>query len=239
LRVQRTSSWQRSPTKALLLGLIITLAAIVAYSAYITVQISGLRQLQSELVDRNRKDSLQLLRLQNDLNSVALAMRDMLDTSEPYPLSAWSAQFDRLKGDLGAALGLEEENAEARRTPEQRNYLRQQLTQFWDAMDRMFALARNGKEGEAREQIRLSLQAREAALSTAVSRLLVENNEGEQEAAAQIEAIYNRVQRQVYLFLAATLVAIVSTSLYLIRTNKEVFARLATLSEQRSELAQK
>jgi hypothetical protein len=219
LRVQRTSSWQRSPTKALLLGLIITLAAIVAYSAYITVQISGLRQLQSELVDRNRKDSLQLLRLQNDLNSVALAMRDMLDTSEPYPLSAWSAQFDRLKGDLGAALGLEEENAEARRTPEQRNYLRQQLTQFWDAMDRMFALARNGKEGEAREQIRLSLQAREAALSTAVSRLLVENNEGEQEAAAQIEAIYNRVQRQVYLFLAATLVAIVSTSLYLIRTN--------------------
>ena len=239
MRVQRTSSWQRSPTKALLLGLIITLAAIVAYSAYITVQISGLRQLQSELVDRNRKDSLQLLRLQNDLNSVALAMRDMLDTSEPYPLSAWSAQFDRLKGDLGAALGLEEENAEARRTPEQRNYLRQQLTQFWDAMDRMFALARNGKEGEAREQIRLSLQAREAALSTAVSRLLVENNEGEQEAAAQIEAIYNRVQRQVYLFLAATLVAIVSTSLYLIRTNKEVFARLATLSEQRSELAQK
>jgi signal transduction histidine kinase len=239
LRVQRTSSWQRSPTKALLLGLIITLAAIVAYSAYITVQISGLRQLQSDMVDRNRKDSLQLLRLQNDLNSVALAMRDMLDTSEPYPLSAWVAQFDRLRGDLDAALRLEEENAEARRTPEQRNYLRQQLTQFWDAMDRMFALARDGKENEAREQIRLSLQAREAALSTAVSRLLVENNEGEQEAAAQIEAIYNRVQRQVYLFLAATLVAIVFTSLYLIRTNREIFARLATLSEQRSELAQK
>jgi signal transduction histidine kinase len=179
------------------------------------------------------------LRLQNDLNSVALAMRDMLDTSEPYPLSAWAAQFDRLKGDLDAALRLEEENAEARRTPEQRNYLRQQLTQFWDAMDRMFALARDGRENEAREQIRLSLQAREAALSTAISRLLVENNEGEQEAAAQIEAIYNRVQRQVYLFLAATLVAIVFTSLYLIRTNKEIFARLATLSQQRSELAQK
>jgi hypothetical protein len=106
LRVQRTSSWQRSPTKALLLGLIITLAAIVAYSAYITLQISGLRKLQSDMVDRNRKDSLQLLRLQNDLNSVALAMRDMLDTSEPYPLGAWAAQFDRLKGDLDAALRL-------------------------------------------------------------------------------------------------------------------------------------
>src|SRR3984957_19634516 len=149
------------------------------------------------MVDRNRKDSLQLLRLQNDLNSVALAMRDMLDTSEPYPLNAWAAQFARIKGDLEAALHLEEENAEARRTPEQRNCLRQQLTQFWDAMDRMFALARDGKQEAAREQIRLSLQAREAALSTAVSRLLVENNEGEQRAAAQIGEVYTRVQRQV------------------------------------------
>ena len=146
----------------------------------------------------------------------------------------------RLRGDLDAALRLEEENAAAQRTPEQRNYLRQQLTQFWDAMDRMFALARNGKEDEAREQIRLSLQAREAALSTAVSRLLVENNEGEQQAAAQIERDLQRAcSGRCILFLAATLVAIVFTSLYLIRTNKEIFARLAALSEQRSELAQK
>ena len=61
------------------MGLIITLAAVVAYSGYITRQISGLRELQNNLVDRNRKDSLQLLRIQNDLNSLALAMRDMLD----------------------------------------------------------------------------------------------------------------------------------------------------------------
>ncbi len=83
----------RSPTRGLFLGLVITLAAVVAYSAYITRQISGLRELQNNLVDRNRKDSLQLLRIQNDLNSLALAMRDMLDNDEPYPLTAWSAQF--------------------------------------------------------------------------------------------------------------------------------------------------
>jgi len=65
---------QRSPTTGLLFGLIITLAAVVAYSFYITVQLHGLRRLQSDLVDRNRKDSLQLLRVQNDLNSIALAM---------------------------------------------------------------------------------------------------------------------------------------------------------------------
>lgn len=237
--MRKASSSQRSPTTGLLLGLIVTLAAIVAYSAYTTVQLSGLRKLQSDLVDRNRKDSLQLLRLQNDLNLVALDMRDMLDAGEPYPLSAWTAQLDRIRGDLDAALQLEDQYAEARRTPEQREYLRKQVAQFWDAMDRMFVLARDNKENEAREQIRVSLQAREAALSTAVSRLLVENNEGEQQAAARIEQIYSGVQRQLYLFLAATLIAIVLTSLYLIRSNRAIFARLATLSEQRSELAQK
>jgi signal transduction histidine kinase len=235
--VQTTA--ERSPTTGLLLGLIITLAAVVAYSFYITVQLSGLRKLQSEMVDRNRRDSLQLLRVQNDLNSVGLAMRDMLDASEPYPLTAWSAQFERIREDLHVALDLEEQLAGALRTAEQRNYLAQSVAQFWDAVNRMFRLAAQGKETEAREQIRLTLQARQESLSTAVSRLLVQNNEGEEQAAGRIALIYDGVERQVYLFLGATLTAIVLTSLYLIRTNRIIFARLAALSEQRSELAQK
>lgn len=237
--MQKAPSSQRSPTTGLLLGLVITLAAVVIYASYITVQLSGLRKLQSDMVDRNRKDSLQLLRIQNDLNSIALAMRDMLDAGDPYPLTAWSAQFDRIHEDLNAALSLEEQFAGANRTPEQRLYLTQSLAQFWDAVNRMFAFAANGKEKEAREQIRLSLQARQQALSTAISRLLVENNEGEEQAAARIAQIYAGVQRQLYLFLSATLIAIVLTSLYLIRTNRRIFARLAELSGQRSELAQK
>ena len=112
-----------SPTLGLFFGLIITLAAVVAYSWYITRQISGLREMQNNLVARNRKDSLQLLRIQNDLNSVALAMRDMLDTSgNPYPLTAWSDQFQRIHEDLNDALRLEEQVAVAGRTPEQRQY---------------------------------------------------------------------------------------------------------------------
>jgi signal transduction histidine kinase len=83
------------------------------------------------------------------------------------------------------------------------------------------------------------LQARQAALSTAVARLLVENNEAEQQAAQHIGEIYDRVQRQVYIFLTAILIAILLTSLYVMRSNRRLFAHLATLSEQRSELAQK
>jgi signal transduction histidine kinase len=235
--VSRPSSPDRSPTLGLLLGLLITLSAVVAYSAYITWQVTGLRQLQAELVDRNRKDSLQLLRIQNDLNLLAVAMRDMVSSDEPYPLTAWSAQFQRIRTDLDDAMQLEAGFA-ASRTPEQSAFLTANFNQFWDAVDRIFALARDGKEKEAREQIQLSLQERQAALSTAVARLLVQNSENEEQAGQRIVQIYDRVQRQVYVFLAATLLAILLSGLSVIRWNRRLFARLAEVSERRSELAQ-
>ncbi len=237
--MEKIPAAQKGPTRGLYLGLIITILAVLAYAAYITVQFSGIRQLQSGMVDRNRRDSLQLLRIQNDLNSIGLAMRDMLDAGEPYPLAAWSAQFDRIRNDLDVALKQEETLAEAARTSDQRRYLSQSVTQFWDATNRMFSLADHGDEANAREQIRNTLQPRQAALNSAVSRLLVQNNEGEQQAEASIAQIYDRVQRQLYVFLAAILLAIVVTSLYLIRYNRQIFAHVAELSSQRSELAQK
>ena len=208
-------------------------------SWYISRQISGLRVLQRDLADRNRRDSLQLLRIQNDLNSVALAMRDMLDADEPYPLTAWSSQFQRIRQDLDDAFRLEDQLATARRTPEQRAYLARSLRHFWNAVDRIFDLARSGKNEEARDQIRVSLQARQAALSTAVARLLVENNEAEQQTAARVEQIYSGVQRQVYIFLIAAFATILLTSAYLIVANRRLFAQIEDLSEQRSELAQR
>lgn len=237
--MSRPSSPERSPTAGLLLGLVITLSAVVAYSAYITLQVTGLRQLQTQLVDRNRKDSLQLLRIQNDLNLLAVAMRDMVSGDEPYPLTAWSAQFERIRSDLDDAIRLEGGLAATTRTPEQSAFLSGAFTQFWDAVDRVFALARSGQEKDAREQIQLSLQERQAALSTAVARLLVQNSENEEQAGQRIVQIYDRVQRQVYVFLAATLLAILLSGLSLIRWNRRLFARLAEISERRSELAQK
>jgi signal transduction histidine kinase len=228
----------RSPAPALLLGLAVTLLAVVAVSWYMTRQISSLRVLQTDLADRNRADSLQLLRIQNDLNSLGLAMRDMLDSEEPYPLTAWSAQFDRIRVDLESALKREAAVAVAGRTPEQSQYLASSLAQFWDAANRIFALAASGHDAEAREQIRLSLQARQAGLSTAVARLLVENYENEEQTARRVQDIYAQVQRQVYIFLGATFGVIALTSLYLIRSTREMFARLSSLSTERRELAQ-
>ncbi len=229
---------RRGPTPALLLGLIVTLAAVVGVSWYVTRQLSGLRALQTDLADRNRTDSLLLLRIQNDLNSLGLAMRDMLDSEEPYPLTAWQAQFARTRGDLDNALAREAQVATATRTPEQSAYLTTSLAQFWAAADRIFGVAASGHDAEARAEIRLSLQARLAALNTAVARLLVENNASEEQTSARVRDIYAQVQRQIYVFLAATFMTIALTSLYLIRANRQLFARLSQLSDSRRELAQ-
>lgn len=228
---------RRSPTALLLLGLVVTLATVLAYSWYISGQIAGLRQLQTDLTDRNRRDSLQLLRIQGDLNQLALAMRDMLDPDEQYPVQAWSSQFERIRTDLDAALAQQESVAVTRRTPEQSNYLKSSVSQFWDASSRIFELAGAGHEAEAREQVRMSLQPRQAALSTTVARFLVQNNESEAQTAAQVQDIYAAVQRQLRWFLLATLAAIVTTSAVLIGTSRRLFRQMAALSDERRQLA--
>ena len=236
--VEKSSGTQPGPASKLYLGLVVTILAVLVYAGYITLQFAGVRRLQSEMVDRNRKDSLQLLRIQNDLNTLGLAMQDMLDAGREYPLIAFSGQFGRIRTDLEDALQKEAPLTQAAPTSEQRRYMFQLVSQFWDASDRMFALAQ-ASEAAAREQIRDTLQPRQAALTSAVSRLLVQNNEAEELAAERIANIYNRVQRQLYFFLAAILLAIVVTSLYLIRNNRRLFAHVEELSSQRSDLAQK
>src|SRR6185295_9927294 len=155
---------------------------------------------------------------------------DMLDGSEPYPLTAWRPQFQRLRTDLDDALAQEERTSPLDRSLDQRRFLSTSVAQFWDAADRLFALAANHQESEARAQIRLSLQARQEALSTAVARQLVQNNEIEEAAAEHTREIYGHAKRNVYAFLAAMLVLIAFTGLYLVQSNRRMFLHLAAIS---------
>jgi len=232
----------RSPTYRLLAGLLVTLLAVGVYSGYTIVQLRSLRSLQTDTIDRNRLDSLLLLRIQNSLNSLALDMRDMLDTdvadTARYPLTAWQPQFRRIRADLEDALAREERVAAAQSDPGQRRYLADSFRQFWASLDRVFDIAASGHADEARVQIRNSLQARQAALSTDVARLLVANNQSEQTAALRTQELYSGAERNVYVFLAAMLVVVVVTGLYLVQYVRRLFGQLAELSEQRRELAQ-
>jgi len=177
------------------------------------------------------------LRVQNDLNGLALTMWDMAVGDDPYPLIAWRSQFARLRNDLDDALQAEDRVAPHTRTPMQREYLTRSFDEFWNDVDNLFLVAETNAV-KARTLIG-PLETRTASLSNAVARFLVENNQAEEQAAAQIEEVYAGVERQVYLFLAATLIAIIVTISLLIRSNRQVFRRMEELSQQRSELAQK
>lgn len=231
-----------SPTIRLLAGLAVTLVAVGIYSTFTFIQLGTLRKLQTENIDRNRRDTLLLLRIQNGLNSVALAMRDMLDTealsgSPQYPMGAWRPQFRRLRTDLEDALRQEKKVSPRDASAGQDRYLEDSFRQFWEALDRMFEKS-EVSEAEARTAIRLSLQARHAAISTSVARLLVQNNESEKEAAERTSEIYAGVQTNAFVFLGAMLVVIVLTSLYLVQYNRRLFQSVEEFSERRSELAQ-
>jgi signal transduction histidine kinase len=228
-----------SPTRPLLIGLAITLLAVAVFSWYALSRIEMVRGLQTHIIDLNRQDSLQLLRIENNLHSLALAMRDMVEDSEPYPLESWKMQFDRIRVDLEDALDVEARITPASRKPDQQKQFAVALLQFWNSTDRMFTLARAGKEDQARALIRASLESQQASLTSTVARLLVLNNETEEQAAIAVQQIYDRVEWRIYWFVLAVLIAICVTSLYLIRANRVIFDRLAALSDQRRVLARK
>ena len=228
-------SAKRSPTPRLLLALAITLAAVAVFSWFSLRQIDRLRQLQTNTIDRHRRDSLQLLRIQSALHSLGLALRDMVEGDTGYPLTAWRSELERTRTDLEDALRIE--SGLAARPPEQQSYLANSMTQFWRSVDQVLEIAARGEEDRARRIISNSLQAQQAALSVTVARLLVQNNESEEQAAAAMESIYSDVERNVYLLLAAVLAGIAISSLAVILTNRRLFNRVAELSEQRSTLA--
>ena len=120
-----------SPTSRLLAGLAATLLAVGVFSLYTLRQIEGLRSLQTNTIERNRKDSLQLLRIQNDLNSLGLAIRDIIEGEQEYPLTAFRNEFDRIRYDLNDAIKVEQ--TLANRPAEQNRFLEQSLRQFWTA----------------------------------------------------------------------------------------------------------
>jgi hypothetical protein len=61
-----------------------------------------------------------------------------------------------MRTDLEDAIAREASSSPLDRDAEQRRYLSDSLRQFWDALDRIFALAESGKESDARTLIRLS-----------------------------------------------------------------------------------
>lgn len=227
----------KSPTVRLLLGLLITLAAVTFFSWYSLRQLAGLQQLQRQTIDLNRHDSLLLLQVQNDLNEVGLKLRDMVQAPGASSISQYQAEFERLRSDLEQSIKDEVALAPVTRRPASKEKLIQSLQTLRHVSDEVFQRAKEGHAASARELAATRLSAEQEKLDSLVLHLLERNNEAEGTADQKISSIYRRVEKDIYVFVAAMLIAIAVTSSYLIYSNRQIFNRLESLSHQRRVLA--
>lgn len=227
--VRESQAELRTPTARLIAGLIFTLLVIGAYAAYTFRSVYRMREMQTSIVERNRLASLQLIRIQNDLNALGLSLRDMLEQREDYPLSAWKPALTRIRENLDSAIRREAELSAGWRPKDQTLYLRTSFDDFWRTAGEAFLDPK---------LIRTTLQPRQEALTALVARLLVQNSERDSQAAAEAQKIYSEIERNAYLLLGLSIALIVVTGLSLIRANRRIFARIASLADERRELAQ-
>lgn len=224
-----------SPVLGLAAGLLVAVLLILGFSAYTAREIATLRDEQTALSERNRLDALQLVRIQQNLATVAATLRDMLGGTEPYPLAAWANTFVRLRADFDQALARERELAPVGRPLAEQAQLDEAARRLWEAIDRAFARARAGDEAGAAALIREEATARHGELVALVSQLLIRNTRIDEEASARARAIYDRVVREVYVLAAVLVAGVMLGGAVLLRTTRQAFdAVQATAAERRA-----
>lgn len=222
-----------SPSTRLWVGLCITLAIFGAFAAYATHEIRWLEDFQVNVVQRNRRASLQLLRLQNDAYLLAVLIRDMTIPGSRYPTAYYRTEFNRLHKDMDEALTLEERYAVASQAAnEQRTQLKNILVDIWVTADMAFDLAEDGHEVSARYLIKTQLERKREVVSKIVAGLLDLNDQAQREAGERINTVYSNVKREILLVIAALLLLALGTGLYTLQANRKTFERLHDLAER-------
>ena len=225
-----------SPTFRLGLGLCVILSAFVIFAVYATRQVRWLEDFQTNVVARNRRASLQLLRLQNDAYLLAISLHDLALESGAYPVRDSQPEFTRLESDMQDAL--EREGKVAVSTPlsdEKRARLAIALRQFRASSDQVFSLAAGGDEAHVRQAARAEMEPRRVEISEDVSELLRLNDQAQDEAAQRISAVYSGVKRDVVVLTALLFLLGLGTGLYTFGANRRTFERLQHLTDQLRE----
>jgi signal transduction histidine kinase len=222
-----------SPSARLWVGLCVVLSIFLVFAVYTIHEIRWLEDYQVNVVQKNRKASLELLRLQNDAYLLAISLRDMTLRPARYPIHEWQPEFSRIRRDMNDAARLEGQFAVS--TPasrDKRTQLGSVLQDFWGSADSAFTLARRGDETKARMLIHTQLEGKRAVISEIVARLLVLNDQAQAEATERIGAVYGSVKRDVVLVIAALFLLALGTGLYTLEANRKTFQRLQHLAEQ-------
>jgi signal transduction histidine kinase len=222
-----------SPSTRLWIGLCIILSIFLIFVVYSSRQIRWLEDFQVNVVQRNRKASLQLLRLQNDSYQLAMSLRGVAVSTSRYPIRDWESEFSRLQNDMENAAMLEGRYAvDNPASHDKRIQLRQALGDFGRTANDIFALARQGHTAKARKQIQTELESKRAVISEIIFRLLVLNDQAQSDAADRINATYENVKKDIFLITGLLFLLALGTGLYTFAANKKTFAKLQHLAEQ-------
>jgi signal transduction histidine kinase len=222
-----------SPTRRLWLGLCVTLAIFAIFATYTIRKIRWLQDFQVNVVQKNRKASLQLLRLQDDTYQLAVSLRDMTLPESRYPIFYWKGEFSRLREDMNTALASEAQFAvNTSAGDEQRRQLRDILENFWSLADEAFNLADQGHEDSARYLIRSQLEEQRETISRVVSHLLSLNDQAQQEAGQRVSLVYGQVSKDILLLIGVLFLVALGTGLYTLQANRKTFERLHHLAEK-------
>jgi signal transduction histidine kinase len=225
-----------SPTFRLGLGLCVILSAFVIFAIYATRQVRWLEDFQTNVVARNRRASLQLLRLQNDAYLLAISLHDLAQVSNAYPLRDSLPEFTRLESDMQDALAREGKVAVSTPLSDgKRARLAIALQQFRASTDQVFSLAASGDEARVRQAARAEMEPRRVEISEDVSELLRLNDQAQDEAAQRVSSVYSGVKRDVVLLTALLFLLALGTGLYTFGANRRTFERLQHLTDQLRE----
>jgi signal transduction histidine kinase len=228
----------RSPWRTLAAGVAVGVCTIAGIGAYTYTEVRRLRDEQTAISERNRKDALQLLRIQNDLASLAVLMRDMVDRTEPYPLSGWQPAFERVRQDLAQATRLEQELAPAAREAAQQARLTQSVEAYWRDVAGMFALSHTDEEAASR-LVETTLIPQHRAIDGLVSQFLIANNQVQEDAARANRAVYDRVGREILLLVGVILIVTAVLGSWVVASNRRAFLEVEGLNAQLRTLSQR
>jgi signal transduction histidine kinase len=222
-----------SPSRRLWVGLCITLSIFGIFAVYTIHEVRWLEDFQTNVVQKNRKASLQLLRLQNDAYFLAIALRDMTLPESRYPIFYWRGEFMRVREDMDNALALEVQYAVSIPAgDEKRSQLRHVLDDFWETADQAFTLADEGHEATARYLIRSQLENKREVIYQIVARLLTLNDQAQTEAGQRINLVYGKVKTDILLLIGILFLVALGTGLYTLQANRKTFERLHHLAEK-------
>lgn len=222
-----------SPSRRLWLGLCVTLAIFVIFASYTIHEIRWLQDYQVNVVQKNRKDSLQLLGLQDDTYQLAVSLRDMTLPESRYPIYYWKGKFSGLHEEMNTRLGQEAQYATSTPSGDAlRKQLHDILDNFWQLSDEAFDLADQGHEDSARYLIRSQLEQQHQTISGVVSHLLQLNDQAQQDAGQRVIQVYSHVAENILVLVGVLFLVALGTGLYTLQANRKTFERLHHLAER-------